>query len=240
MVRVLLSSLRAKPKDSTRPSAPSVRRGANLQHRVKLVRWSSLALDACDGYPHGMTLPAKRPATYADILALPEQVVGEVLAGELVVSPRPAPRHSAASSALGATLGPPFQFGDGGPGGWWILDEPELHLENDVVVPDLAGWRRERMPSLPEDAFIDIAPDWVCEILSPSTSRVDRTRKVPRYADAAIPHLWLIDPNAQTLEAYRLESGHWVLVSTHGGDDRVSAVPFEVIGVDLGRLWPRP
>jgi Uma2 family endonuclease len=184
-----------------------------------------------------MTLPAKRPATYADIVALPEHLVGEILNGDLVVSPRPAPRHGVASSALGATLGPPFQFGDGGPGGWWIIDEPELHLGDDVLVPDLAGWRRERMPSAPEEAYFTLSPDWVCEVLSPSTSRVDRTRKLPIYARAGIPHAWLIDPGTQTLEVYRLESGHWIVAATHGGDERVRAVPFEAIALDLARPW---
>jgi Uma2 family endonuclease len=184
-----------------------------------------------------MALPAKRPATYADILALPEHVLGELIGGELVVSPRPAPRHSAASSALGASLGPPFQFGDGGPGGWWILDEPELHLGEDVVVPDLAGWRRARMPALPDGASFELAPDWVCEVLSPSTGRIDRTRKLPIYARAGIPFAWLIDPALQTLEVYRLEGANWVLLGTHGGAETVRAAPFEAVAFQLGRLW---
>jgi Uma2 family endonuclease len=184
-----------------------------------------------------MTLPARRPATYADLAALPENVVGEILDGELVVSPRPAPRHAATSSALGVTLGAPFQFGDGGPGGWWIIDEPELHLEENVLVPDLAGWRRERMPVLPEEAFFALAPDWVCEVLSPSTRRTDRTKKLPLYARAAIPHVWLVDPLSQTLEIYGLESGRWVLLATHGGEETVRAVPFESVAFDLARLW---
>lgn len=182
-------------------------------------------------------MPARRPATYADIVALPENVVGEILNGELVVSPRPTPRHSVASSVLGATLGPPFQFGDNGPGGWWIIDEPELHLGDEVLVPDLAGWRRERMPSIPEAAYFTLTPDWVCEVLSPSTSRVDRTRKLPIYAHAGIPYAWLIDPATQTLEVYRLQSGHWVVAATHGGDERVRAAPFEDITIALERLW---
>jgi hypothetical protein len=130
-----------------------------------------------------MTLAARRQATYDDLLALPEHVVGEIVGGELVVSPRPSVPHSLGASALGATLLPPFQFGDaGGPGGWWILDEPEVHLSEDVVVPDLAGWRRERMPSPPTEAFVTLPPDWVCEVLSLSTSRHDRTKK---------PWLWI-------------------------------------------------
>jgi Uma2 family endonuclease len=182
-------------------------------------------------------LPARRPATYADIVALPENVVGEILNGELVVSPRPAPRHAYAASSLGGMLVPPYRFGDGGPGGWWILDEPELHLGEDIVVPDLAGWRRERMPDLPDEAFFGLPPDWVCEVLSPSTSRLDRTRKLPIYARAGVPYAWLIDPAAQTLEVYLLESGHWVVAATHGAEDRVKAAPFEAIALDLARLW---
>jgi Uma2 family endonuclease len=182
-------------------------------------------------------LPARRPATYADIVALPENVVGEILSGELVVSPRPAPRHAHAASSLGGMLVPPYRFGDGGPGGWWILDEPEVHLGEDIVVPDLGGWRRERMPELPDEAFFTLPPDWVCEVLSPSTSRIDRTRKLPIYARTGVPCAWLIDPVAQTLEVYRLESGHWIIATTHGGDERVKAAPFETIALELSRLW---
>ncbi len=183
-----------------------------------------------------MTLPARRPATYADIVALPEHVVGEILDGELVVSPRPAPRHAETASTLGGILVPPFQFGDGGPG-WWILDEPELHLGEHVLVPDLAGWRRERMPTLPREDFFTLPPDWLCEVLSPETTRTDRTRKRPIYACAGIPRLWLADPLSQTLEVYGLESGRWVLLVTHGGDEKIRAVPFEAVAVDLNRLW---
>lgn len=184
-----------------------------------------------------MTLPVRRPPTYDDIVALPEHVVGEILDGELVVSPRPAPPHAVAASALGGTLLPPLQFGDGGPGGWWILNEPELHLGENVVVPDLAGCRRERMPSPPANAFFTLPPDWVCEVLSPSTSRIDRTKKLPIYARATVGHLWLVDPLAQTLEVFRLDAGRWVLLVAHGAHDVVRAPPFEEVPVRLDRLW---
>jgi hypothetical protein len=184
-----------------------------------------------------VTQPARRPPTYDDIAALPDNVVGEILGGELVVSPRPAPQHAVAASALGGTLIPPLQFGDGGPGGWWILDEPEPHLAENVVVPDLAGWRRERMPSLPGGPFFTLAPDWVCEVLSPSTSRIDRTKKLPIYARAAVGHLWLVDPQAQTLEVFRLDAAGWVLHSVYGARDVVNAPPFEGVQVRLDRLW---
>jgi Uma2 family endonuclease len=186
-----------------------------------------------------MTLPAKRAASYADLAALSKHVVGEILRGELVVSPRPAPRHAEAASSLTGVLVPPFRFGEGGPGGWWILAEPEVHLGDDVLVPDLAGWRHQRMPALPEEAFFTLPPDWVCEVLSPSTSRVDRTQKLPIYQREAIPHVWLIDPSAQTLEVYRLDSKSWLLEATHGGDEAVRAAPFEAITMNLSRLWGR-
>lgn len=186
-----------------------------------------------------MTVPARRPATYDDILALPDHVVGEIIDGELVVTPRPAPRHAEAASSLGGILIPPFRFGDGGPGGWRILDEPELHLGEHVLVPDLAGWRLERMPSLPDEAFFTIAPDWVCEVLSPGTSRMDRTRKLPIYARVGVPYLWLVDPLLETLEVYSLQDGRWVLLGTHGGDEAVRVKPFDEVVINLSRLWGR-
>lgn len=186
-----------------------------------------------------MTLPARRPPTYDDIVALPEHLVGEIVDGELHVSPRPAVPHAVGASALAATLLTRMQFGDGGPGGWWILNEPELHLGEDVIVPNVAGWRRERLPVPPRDAFLTLSPDWVCEVLSPSTNRFDRTKKRPVYARADNPFLWLLDPLTETLETYRLESGHWVLLATHGGEEIVRTAPFEVVELDLKRLWAK-
>ena len=134
-------------------------------------------------------------------------------------------------------LVPPLQFGDGGPGGWWTLDEPELRLGEDVLVPDLAGWRRERLPALPREAAFTVRPDWICEVLSPSTTRNDRTKKLPAYAASGVPHLWLLDPLAQMLEVYELPGGHWSLLAAHGGEEVVRAVPFEMVALDLKRLW---
>ena len=185
-----------------------------------------------------MPLTAKRTASYDDILALPENLVGEILAGELHTHPRPAPRHARAYSALGYTIGGPFDGGLGGPGGWWILDEPELHLGDDVIVPDLAGWRRERMPALPDTAWFELAPDWVCEILSPSTARTDRAIKMSIYAREQVPHLWLVDPDARTLEVYGLrEDGHWLLLATLKEDDPVRQPPFDAVEFRLDVLW---
>ena len=188
-----------------------------------------------------MPQPADRTARYQDLLDLPEQLVGEIIAGELHTHPRPAPRHARAYSALGYRIGGPYDGGIDGPGDWWILDEPELHLGSDVLVPDLAGWRRERMPELPETAWFELAPDWVCEILSPSTARVDRVLKMPVYAREGVGHLWLVDPDLQTLEVYRLdadhEAPHWLLLESLEGDAPVRQPPFDAIEFPLGSLW---
>ena len=184
-----------------------------------------------------------RRATYDDLLELPENVVGEILDGELIVSPRPASPHALARSAIGGGLFPPFNRrggGTGGPGGWWILDEPELHLHGDVVVPDVAGWRRERMPSLPSTVAFELPPDWVCEVVSPSTTRIDRKRKMPIYAREQVAHLWLVDPLARTLEVLRLEGGRWSVLAVHAGDERVRAEPFDAIELELSSWWAGP
>ena len=184
-----------------------------------------------------MSPPPKKPATYQDIVDLPEHQVGEIVDGELYVSPRPAARHAKVSSILGMDLGSPFQRGRGGPGGWWIVDEPELHFGQDVLVPDLAGWRRERMPHIPDVPYFELAPDWVCEVLSPSTAKLDVVLKLPRYARAGVKHAWIVDPMNRLLEVFRQEHEQWVLVSTFGGDDKVRAEPFEAVELELADLW---
>jgi Uma2 family endonuclease len=183
---------------------------------------------------------SRQRATYEDLLRLPDHVVGELIDGELFATPRPASPHALASSVLGVDLGGPFgrqKGGSGGPGGWWILDEPELHFHGNVLVPDLAGWRHERMPRLPNTPAFELAPDWVCEIVSPSNQRLDRVQKMPVYAREKIAHLWLIDPLERLLETYRLEGGRWSVLGTYGGPDKVRAEPFDAIELDLGRLW---
>ncbi len=185
-----------------------------------------------------MSVPAHRRATYEDILRAPEHMVAEIVDGELVTSPQPASRHVRASSVLGWCLLGPLDVGSGGgPGGWWIADEPELHLGQDVLVPDLAGWRRERMPVFPDVPFFEMAPDWLCEVLSPFTGRLDRVRKMPIYLREQVRHVWLIDPHQQTLEVYRREGPGWFLVATHGGDEKVRAEPFEAVELPLSVLW---
>ena len=185
-----------------------------------------------------MSLPAEKPTRYEDLFDLPENLVGEILNGEFHTHPRPAPKHALAYSALGYNVGGPYGGGIGGPGGWWILDEPELHLGGDILVPDLAGWRRERMPELPETAWFELAPDWACEILSPSTARVDRVVKMPIYAREGVKHLWLVDPELKTLEIYALtDDGHWLLLDSLKDEAPVSQPPFDAIEFSLGVLW---
>jgi Uma2 family endonuclease len=179
----------------------------------------------------------QRPATYADLVEAPNHMVAEILDGALYTSPRPGPRHAAASSGLGGALHGPFDRGRGGPGGWWILDEPEVHLGPDVVVPDLAGWRRARVPALPEETYFSVAPDWVCEVLSAATASVDRVKKLAIYAREGVGHAWLVDPLAQTLEVLRLEGGRWIIVATWAKADIVRAEPFDAIDLDLTLLW---
>jgi Uma2 family endonuclease len=181
--------------------------------------------------------PFDRPATYDDLVKLPDHLVAEIVDGELHASPRPAPRHVNAGSIIGGRLVPPFHEGHGGPGGWWILDEPELHLGDNVLVPDLAGWRRARMPRLPATAYFPLPPDWICEVLSPSTLQLDRVRKLTTYAEASVAHAWLVDPGAQTLEVLRLDGGRWTILATHAGPEVVRAEPFHEIEIPLRSLW---
>jgi Uma2 family endonuclease len=226
-----------------------------------------------------MGLPEPKPASYVDLFDLPEHIVGEIINGRLVTHPRPAPKHAVAYSVLGGELQGPFDRGRGGPGGWWILDEPEIHLMGDILVPDIAGWRRERMPRLPagqssdtdnvtdsaalpvsltpnpspacgrgelneslrdyiqDAAWFDLAPDWLREILSPSTARVGRAEKLPIYARWGVSPVWLVDPDLRTLEAYENQSGRWVLLATMKDDEAVSLPPFDAISFSLGGLW---
>jgi Uma2 family endonuclease len=179
----------------------------------------------------------RKPATYQDVLDAPEHMIAEIIAGELHLSPRPGQRHTRVASVLGTVLGPPFDEGNGGPGGWLLLGEPELHLADDVLVPDLAGWRRERMPDLGDDAYITVVPDWICEVLSRSTEARDRTEKLAIYAREGVRHVWLIHPLYRTVEVYRLHDGAWLSVAVYTGDEVVRAEPFDALELDLARLW---
>jgi Uma2 family endonuclease len=187
-----------------------------------------------------MANPAKRHATYDDLLAVPGHLVAELIHGELYTYPRPALPHARAASRLGIDLGGPFDRGKGGPGGWILLDEPELHLHGDVLVPDLAGWRRERVPEMPRTPAFELAPDWVCEVLSPATAAVDRTDKMVIYAREQIRHVWLVDPMIATLEIFRLLNGKtYEAVAAWRGEVNVRAEPFEAIELELAAIWER-
>jgi len=179
----------------------------------------------------------QKPATYADIEALPANMVGELLGGVLYTQARPAPKHARASSKLGVKIGGSFDGDDSEVGGWIILDEPELHVSGDVIVPDLAGWRRERMTVLPDTAYFELVPDWVCEVLSPSTMRLDKMEKRAAYAAMGVTWLWHVDPVAQTLEAFTLRDGQWLLTHARAGDDTCDVPPFDAVPFGLGALW---
>ena len=180
-------------------------------------------------------------ATYEDLLKVPQNLVAELIDGELYAWPRPAGPHARFSSALGMDIGTPYDRGRGGPGGWWILDEPELHLGDNVLVPDLAGWRRERMPEIPHDHRFIVEPDWVCEVISPSTARVDRGRKMRIYAKHGIPWLWFVDPERRILEVFQLAGDVFATLHVFTGDDVVRADPFPAAEIDLASIWgPTP
>lgn len=165
-------------------------------------------------------------------------MVAEVVNGDLHLHPRPSLPHSAAATALSEELGPPFKRGKGGPGGWILLYEPELHLGADVLVPDLAGWRQPRMEEIPNTAFSTVPPDWIAEVLSPGTERFDRGQKLGVYAREKVPWVWLVNPSQRTLEILQLGAdGQWILRGTHLDDVRIRAQPFDAIEFDLGALW---
>ena len=192
-----------------------------------------------------MSTAARKPgstptprATYQDVLDAPPHRVAEIVDGTLHTHPRPAAPHARASSSLGVKIGGPFDYDTDGPGGWWIIDEPELHFGEDILVPDLAGWRRERMPEYPDTAYFTLAPDWVCEVLSPSTRRLDLHGKRPVYAREGVEYLWLVDPTGRALEAFELRDGQWVLIGNAKDDEPVSIPPFDAITFSLGDLWP--
>jgi Uma2 family endonuclease len=185
------------------------------------------------------TQTASKSSLYDKLMALPEGLTGEIINGRLRTQPRPAWAHSLAGSRLGADIEGPYGRGRGGPGGWWIIDEPEVHfvLDTEVLVPDIAGWRKQRMPSPPQGHKIQVVPDWVCEIFSPSSKSTDREEKMPLYARHGVGYTWLVDPKSRTLEAYELTSGQWRPLGSFRDDDRVSVAPFDAILIRLAELW---
>jgi Uma2 family endonuclease len=178
-----------------------------------------------------MGVPRTKPATYQDLLAVPEHLVAEIVDGELYASPALAPTHAhSTTNLLGELVGTP---------GWIILFRPELHLAAQVLVPDIAGWRRERMPVIPDVPFLELAPDWICEVVSPSTAALDRAKKMPHYQRVRVRHIWLVDPTPKTLEIFRSDGEGWRLLATHAGEVKVRAEPFDAIELDLSVLWAR-
>jgi len=188
--------------------------------------------------PNPEPTPGPARATYQDVLDAPAHRVAEIVEGVLHTHPRPAMPHALARSVLGRRVGSAYHDKIGGPGGWWIINEPELHLGEDILVPDLAGWRRERTPDYPETAYFTLAPDWVCEVLSVSTRRLDLHGKRPVYAHEGVAHLWLVDPADRALEAFELRDGRWVPIASARDDDPVCIRPFDAITFSLGDLWP--
>lgn len=183
-----------------------------------------------------MAESAFRRATYADLEAVPDHVVAEIVEGVLETHPRP--RHAMAAIGLAGELQPPSGHGRGGPGGWIFMLGPELHLGTHVVVPDLAAWRRERLSAEPETAYVETPPDWVCEILSPATARLDRGPKRRIYAESGIGHLWLLDPSDGVLEGFALTGGDWQLPGTVERGGTVDLAPFDAIPFPLDALFP--
>lgn len=182
--------------------------------------------------------PLKKNATYDDLREVPENFIAEMFSGDLYASPRPALPHARAASVLAATLMGPFDQGRNGPGGWIMLYEPELHFGDDVLVPDIAAWRRARLPALAAEAYLTLAPDWVCEVLSASTEAIDRGAKLRIYAREGVAHVWLIDPVRQTLEVLALDGRRqWAERGIFEGRANVRAEPFDAIELELAALW---
>lgn len=185
-----------------------------------------------------MSEPAEKRSLYEDLCDLPENVIGEIIDGDLVTAPRPSRKHAVAASRMGGEIVPPFDFGrGGGPGGWVIIREPEIAFGENLLVPDLAGWKKERFPVQEPHNWISVIPEWVCEVVSPATARRDRAEKMPLYGRYGVKHLWLLDPDLQTLEVFVLEEGRWVLAGVYAGSAKVRAEPFETLELDLGLLW---
>lgn len=180
---------------------------------------------------------APKKVSYDDLRALPSEVIGEILGGQLYTQPRPSNLHTLVTSVLGMKLGPPFQWGEGGPGGWFIIDRPEIHLGDDVVVPDMAGWRKQRLAQIPDENHYGLAPDWVCEVMSPGTAKRDRTVKLEIYRRESVGYYWLVDARLKTVEVLKLDGDGYRILKVVSGEETVRAEPFEAIEIELSRLW---
>lgn len=184
-------------------------------------------------------VPTSSAATYADLERLPPGMVGELLGGELFATPRPAPTHALVAGEMHGELWSRFQRATSGPGGWWILFEPELHLDGDVLVPDLAGWRVTTMPHVPtQQAFVDVVPDWVAEVASPTTAAWDRRRKLPRYYELGVGHVWLVTPETRSVDVFRHGPEGWYLAGVYSDEPDARIEPFHQAALDVARWWP--
>jgi Uma2 family endonuclease len=185
------------------------------------------------------TKPSPRAPTLADLDALPPGIVGEIIEGVLYTMTKPRARHQRTTWTVGGRIGEPFDRGRGGPGGWWIVTEPGIELPDTLEIsPDAAGWRRERMPELPVDEPIRVVPDWVCEILSPTTRRYDQSVKMPYYAKVGVPFLWLVDIDARVLTVHRLESSDWCIIGTYRDETEARIAPFDAVPLNIADWWP--
>jgi Uma2 family endonuclease len=207
---------------------------------ILLILWRNLLRSCALRELEKMTTSAARkPTLYEQLCALPESIRGEIINDQLRTRPRTTGPHALASSRLGSDIEGPYSRGRGGPGGWWIIDEPEIHFirDREVEVPDIAGWRIEHLPRLPEGHRFEVVPDWVCEVLSPSTKSTDREEKMPVYASFGVAYSWLVDPETHTLEAYALSEGNWLPLGIFRDDDVVRVAPFDSIDIYLADLW---
>ncbi len=184
-----------------------------------------------------MRSPSRKPATYEDLKAVPEHMMAQIIDGDLIVMPRPAAGHAKVTSEVGYELIGPFGRGKGGPGGWLIFDEPELHLAADILVPDLGAWRREPAVLPATMPFFTVVPDWICEVLSPSTAVIDRVKKARIYAREGVHWKWTIDPIGKTLEADELRDGSWVSLGSWGPGEKPRVQPFDAIELELDAWW---
>jgi Uma2 family endonuclease len=186
-----------------------------------------------------MTKPSPKAPTLADLDALPPGIVGEIINGVLYTMTKPRMRHQRTTTGIGADLLGPFDLGRGGPGGWWISIEPGIELPNTPEIsPDVAGWRRERMPEMPGDEPIRLVPDWVCEIFSKTTRRHDQLVKMPYYAEVGVAYAWTVDLEARVLTAWRLESRHWVTIGTYSNETEARIAPFDAVPLNVADWWP--
>lgn len=185
------------------------------------------------------TKPSTKPPTLADLDALPPGVVGEIIDGVLYTMTKPRMRHQRTMLKIGGGVAAPFDDGIGGPGGWWIIPEPGIELpDTPEIAPDVAGWRRDRMPEMPIDEPIRIVPDWVCEILSPTTRRHDLLVKLPYYAKVGVAYHWLVDLEGRTVTAQRLDSGRWTTLGVYCDETDARIEPFDVVPLHVASWWP--